>query len=57
MQDGDIDSMYLRYPSAYIVLNASDVFPAPLTPTTAVICDRGIETSIFLRLFVLTPFT
>ena len=49
--------IYLLFPSTYIVSKANDDFPDPLTPVITINLFFGIDTSIFLRLCSLAPFT
>ena len=48
-------SMYLLWPSAYRVSNASEDFPDPETPVKTVNLFLGIETLMFFKLCTLAP--
>ena len=50
-------SKYLRCPSAYIVSNANDDLPLPLSPVMTTSWFRGMLTSMFLRLWTRLPNT
>ena len=49
--------MYLRWPSAKIVSNASELLPEPETPVITTSLSRGISTERFLRLCSRAPRT
>ena len=48
-------SIYLRWPSAYMVSNAREDFPLPLSPVTTTKLSRGTDSDAPLRLWAFAP--